>query len=106
MFCYVHHACAHTHTHTHTHVQASPGNLQQLEGVLFSQSDAVTSTCVMAIKLTNENGRRMVGVAYAEPSLHKLGVSEFIENDQFSNVEVSGLLAPQVAWSWRPLSFY
>ena len=42
----------------------------------------------MAIKLTNENGQRMVGVAYAEPSLHALGVSEFLENDQFTNVEV------------------
>ena len=70
-------------------MQASPGNLQQLEGVLFGHSDAVTSTCVMAVKLTNENGQRMVGVAYAEPSLHKLGVSEFIENDQFSNIEVN-----------------
>ena len=70
------------------YVQASPGNLQQLEGVLFGHTDAVTSTCVMAVKLTNENGQRMVGVAYAEPSLHKLGVSEFLENDQFSNIEV------------------
>lgn len=69
-------------------MQASPGNLQQLEGVLFGNTDAVISTCVMAIKLTNENGQRMVGVAYAEPSLRKLGVSEFVENDQFSNVEV------------------
>ena len=42
----------------------------------------------MAIKLTNENGQRMVGVAYAEPSLHSLGVSEFLESDQFTNVEV------------------
>ena len=42
----------------------------------------------MAVKLTNENGQRMVGVAYAEPSLRKLGVSEFLENDQFSNIEV------------------
>ena len=75
-----------------TCLQASPGNLQQLEGVLFGHSDAVTSTCVMAIKLTNENGQRLVGVAYAEPSLHKLGVSEFLENDQFSNVEVGGYL--------------
>ena len=69
-------------------VQASPGNLQQLEGVLFGHNDALTSTCVMAIKLTNENGQRMVGVAYAEPTQRKLGVSEFLENDQFSNVEV------------------
>ena len=40
--------------------------------------------------MTNENGQRMVGVAYAEPSLRKLGVSEFIESDQFSNIEVGG----------------
>ena len=44
----------------------------------------------MAVKVTNENGQRMVGVAYAEPSLRKLGVSEFIESDQFSNIEVGG----------------
>ena len=58
--------------------------------MLFGHTDAVTSTCVMAIKLTNENGQRMVGVAYAEPSLRKLGVLEFLENDQFSNIEVGG----------------
>lgn len=58
---------------------------------MFGSTDALSSTCVMAVKLTNENGQRMVGVAYAEPAMHKLGVSEFLENDQFSNIEVGGI---------------
>ena len=43
----------------------------------------------MAIKLTNEGGQRMVGVAYADACMRKLGVSEFVDDDQFSNLEVS-----------------
>ena len=69
-------------------VQASPGNLQQLEDVLFTNVDMASSTCVIAAKLTNQNGQRLVGVAYVEPSLHRIGVMEFIENDLFSNMEV------------------
>ena len=47
-----------------------------------------TSLTIMAVKLATENGQRTLGVAYAEPSSEILGVTEFIENDQFSNLEV------------------
>ncbi len=70
-------------------VQASPGNLQQLEEVVFGSNEMETSTCVMAVKLTSEGGQRSVGVAYTDACVRKLGVSEFVDSDQFSNLEVS-----------------
>ena len=69
-------------------VQASPGNLQQLEDVLFGSMDVADSLTMMAVKLTSENGQRLLGVAFNEPSSEHLGVAQFIENDQFSNLEV------------------
>lgn len=48
-------------------------------------SDSLT---ILAVKLASENSQRILGVAYAEPASEKLGVAEFIENDQFSNLEV------------------
>ncbi len=68
--------------------QASPGNLHQLEDVLFGSFDMSTSLTIMAVKLSSENGQRTLGVAYAEPSSDILGVTEFVESDQFSNLEV------------------
>ena len=47
------------------------------------------ATGVIAVKLTNENGRRMVGVAYIDAMLRKLGVCQFGDNEQLSNIEVS-----------------
>lgn len=67
--------------------KASPGNLQQLEDVLFGSLDMASSLTIMAVKLTTENGQRVLGIAYAELSSERLGVAEFIENDQFSNLE-------------------
>ena len=48
----------------------------------------------MAVKLVTEGGKRQLGVAYAETASEVLGVVEFIEDDQFSNLEV---IAPQPA---------
>ena len=46
------------------------------------------SQTILAVKLATEKGQRVLGVSYAEPSSEILGVAEFIENDQFSNLEV------------------
>lgn len=56
--------------------------------MLFGSWDVSNSLTILAVKLANENGQRILGVAYAEPSSEVLGVTEFIENDQFSNLEV------------------
>lgn len=86
-------------------LQASPGNLQQLEDLLFSSSDNLSSPLVMAIKLSTSSAAsgaiaggkgmgaassgRVVGVAFADASSRQLGVSEFLDDEMFSNTEVS-----------------
>lgn len=69
--------------------QASPGNLQQVEDLLFSSSDMLASPIVLALCLVNVDGVRTVGAAFADASSRTLGVAEFADNDLFSNVEVS-----------------
>ncbi|XP_065906455.1 DNA mismatch repair protein Msh2-like isoform X3 [Dysidea avara] len=67
--------------------KGSPGNLQQFEDILFTGNDVATATGVLAIRLANENGQRMVGVAYIDTMLRKMGVCQFVDNEQLSNVE-------------------
>jgi DNA mismatch repair protein MSH2 len=43
----------------------------------------------MAVKLTSKSNTRTIGVAFADASIREIGVAEFIDNDMFSNTEVS-----------------
>ncbi|TFK49468.1 DNA mismatch repair protein [Heliocybe sulcata] len=74
--------------------EASPGNLQAVEDLLFDSSDMVSAPIVMAIKIASSgtagSGKartKAVGVAYADISIRELGVSEFVDDDLFSNTE-------------------
>jgi DNA mismatch repair protein MSH2 len=62
-----------------------------MEDLLFSNIDNLSSPLVMAVKLVLSNGgtTRTVGVAFADASARKLGVSEFLDDEMFSNLEVS-----------------
>lgn len=80
--------------YTCSHIQGSPGNLQQFEDLLFTGNDVSMATGVIAVKLTNENGQRMVGVAYVDAMLRKLGVCQFRDNEQLSNIEVNNFTDP------------
>ncbi|CAO1628418.1 unnamed protein product [Parajaminaea phylloscopi] len=67
--------------------QASPGNLQDVEDLLFMHTDISSSPIVMALKLRSVDGVPHVGAAFADATNRHLGVAEFADNDLFSNVE-------------------
>ncbi len=63
--------------------------------MLFGSVDIMSAPVVMAIKVaptsgTSANARtKTVGVAFADTSTRELGVADFVDNDCFSNTEVS-----------------
>jgi DNA mismatch repair protein MSH2 len=71
--------------------------LQEVEDLLFVNSDLLSAPIVMAIKLTStSDGKtklKAVGVAFADTSIRQLGVADFVDNDLFSNTEVDSLSA-------------
>ena len=66
--------------------QASPGNLQDVEDELGGQLDA--APIILAVKVSaRASEARNVGVCFADASVRELGVSEFLDNDLYSNLE-------------------
>ncbi|KAK5661768.1 hypothetical protein OQA88_9869 [Cercophora sp. LCS_1] len=66
--------------------QASPGNLQDVEDDIGGQFDG--APVIMAVKIsTKATEARTVGVCFADASVRELGVSEFLDNDLYSNFE-------------------
>ncbi len=50
--------------------------------------DLTTSPVVLAVKLQVKGDQKIIGVAFADASIREIGVSEFIDNDVYSNFEV------------------
>ncbi|KAG0219648.1 MutS-like protein [Mortierella sp. NVP41] len=67
--------------------RGSPGNLQDMEDLLFSNTDMAASPIVMAVKIQAGGDQRTVGVCFADATVRELGISEFIDNDLYSNFE-------------------
>ncbi|KAL4078153.1 muts domain V-domain-containing protein [Scleroderma yunnanense] len=72
--------------------EASPGNLQAVEDLLFANSDVLSAPIVVSIKIASSSGAdktksKTVYIAYADTSIRELGVAEFTDNDLFSNIE-------------------
>jgi DNA mismatch repair protein MSH2 len=66
--------------------QASPGNLQDLEDELGGQIE--NAPIILAVKVSAKASEaRNVGVCFADASVRELGVTEFLDNDLYSNFE-------------------
>lgn len=66
--------------------QASPGNLQDVEDDLGGYIDA--APIILAVKVSAKASEaRNVGICFADASVRELGVSEFLDNDLYSNFE-------------------
>lgn len=68
--------------------QASPGNLQEVEDLLFASTDLIVSPMIIALTVKQQNGILHVGAAFANAANRELGVTEYPENELFSNTEV------------------
>ncbi|KAJ2245241.1 MSH2 protein, partial [Coemansia sp. RSA 455] len=66
---------------------ASPGNLQQVEELLFANSEMVAVPLVMAVTFKVIVDQMQCGVAFVDPAQRSMGVCEFTDNDVFSNLE-------------------
>lgn len=66
--------------------QASPGNLQDIEDDLGGHVES--APIILAVKVSaRANEARNIGVCFADASVRELGVSEFVDNDVYSNFE-------------------
>lgn len=68
---------------------ASPGNISQVEDLLFADSDLVSSAVSMAIKINVKEGVRTVGCGVIDVQEKVIRVSEFVEDENYGNTEVN-----------------
>ncbi|XP_078490146.1 DNA mismatch repair protein Msh2 [Ciona intestinalis] len=70
--------------------KASPGNLNEVEDILFKNVDIAdqTSSAVIGVKYTlAAGGQSTVGLAYVDTRSCEVMYAEFSDNDHFSNLE-------------------
>jgi DNA mismatch repair protein MSH2 len=51
---------------------------------------------IMSVRVSVKDNIKTVGVAFADTSIRTIGVSEFVDNELFSNIEVSESQKPKV----------
>ena len=64
--------------------QASPGNLTQVEDLIFGSTDITAQIGILAFKIGSEN---QVGCTYVDTYARKILVAQFSDNEAFSNLE-------------------
>lgn len=70
-------------------VKASPGNLTQVEDLLFAGATTLSEAKgVLAVSVRYDGKQLMVGIAHGDAVLQKLTVAEFVDDEHFSNLHV------------------
>ncbi|KAL6073529.1 MSH2 protein [Balamuthia mandrillaris] len=67
--------------------KASPGNLQHFEDLLWRHAPMANPAVTVAIRIGEQAGQRVVGVAFADATLRIMGVCQLLDNHHFSNLE-------------------
>ena len=66
---------------------ASPGNLVQVEDLLFNSVDITCSAGILALKIGQDNNQPTIGCCYVDTNERKFLVAQFADNDSFSSLE-------------------
>jgi DNA mismatch repair protein MSH2 len=67
--------------------KGSPGNLSELEDILYANADMQESNILLAVRIGYDQGHRTVGAAFIDAILKKIGVCQMLDNDQLTNLE-------------------
>ncbi|KAL6046764.1 MutS-like protein [Balamuthia mandrillaris] len=68
--------------------KGSPGNVHDFEDIMFEQSDMQDTAITMAVHCSlSKDGHRVVGVCYLDMLARTLHVTEFLDDEHFSNLE-------------------
>lgn len=66
---------------------ASPGNLSQVEDLLFAHEDLLANAVSMALRVKIKDNVRTVGAAFVDVQARTIGISEYVEDDNYGNTE-------------------
>lgn len=66
---------------------ASPGNITQLEDLLFAHEDLLSNAVSMALRVQMKEGQRTVGAAFVDVQEKMIGVAEYAEDESYANTE-------------------
>ncbi|XP_049782812.1 DNA mismatch repair protein Msh2 [Schistocerca cancellata] len=66
--------------------KGSPGNLYQFEKILFN-TDIMLSSSVVAIRAASGTKSKVIGLAYVDVGERRMSVTEFPDDEYFSNLE-------------------
>ncbi|KAK1302188.1 DNA mismatch repair protein MSH2 [Acorus calamus] len=65
----------------------TPGNIGSFEDVLFANNDMQDSPVIISVSLNYRDNQCTVGLSYIDMTKRILGLAEFLDDSQFTNVE-------------------
>jgi DNA mismatch repair protein MSH2 len=65
----------------------TPGKLENFEDVLYANNEMQDTPVVMAVQATIRESERSVAIAFADLTKRQLGMTEFLDDDQYTCLE-------------------